>query len=220
MRRTPDNRLRTGFFHHLEMLPEVELTENGFAVLTATETVPEEMVEFSAANTCPSELAERACCHFYLEDYRFERVWSNSVDGLSSIRQFQCVAQPDFSLFTDMPEPIQKWNKYRSNLLAAWWSARGVDVIPNLVWSDEASYEWCFEGIPSGSVVCTSAVGCLRNKEAMELWEDGFRAAMEAVKPKKVLIVGKVPDIDYHGVEVIGYKNLRLERVRNGRTRK
>lgn len=179
MRRTEDNRLRTAKFHHLEMLHDVRLTDKGFAIIEATETIPDEICEFSGADVYPNVLKKKAGIHFYLDDYRFERVWTNPSRYLETLKSFKCVIQPDFSLYLDMPRPIQEWNKYRSNLLAAWWQKQGVEVIPNLVWSDEESFEFCFEGIPKHSVVATTAVGCLRNKEAHKLWQEGFKEALD-----------------------------------------
>lgn len=216
MRQGLDSRLRTADFHKLWMLDFVELTEQGYAKVPATDVVPDEYSDFSMYGMVPLVFKRIAACHFYLDDYRFERVWNKPEMYLDILSDYKAVIQPDFSLYRDMPVPIQKWNKYRSNLLAAYWAAKGIPVVPNLVWSDESSYEWCFEGIPKNSVVSTTALGAIRDKEAYAMWKDGFTAALEATQPHTVLFYGQIPDYEFpSGVVVKAYKNRRVERVRN-----
>ena len=36
---------------------------------------------------------------------------------LELLEQFAFVVEPDFSMYLDFPEPLQKWNHYRNQLL-------------------------------------------------------------------------------------------------------
>lgn len=65
--------------------------------------------------------------------------------------------------------------------------------MPTVSWSDPSSYEWCFDGIEEGSCVACSSVGCLRNKEAKQVFIDGFIYMVDKIKPSKILMVGKLP---------------------------
>jgi Domain of unknown function (DUF4417) len=45
----------------------------------------------------------RAAVHFFLDNYRFETVWTRPKRGLSRIRSVGAALAPDFSLWRDMP---------------------------------------------------------------------------------------------------------------------
>lgn len=212
------NKYRTANFHNLELLKKVQVDEEGFPIVGRSEVVPDEFVDFSGATSTKKELKSRAACHFYLDDYRFERIWTYPEKYFELLKSFKCVIQADFSLYLDMPRAIQMWNKYRSNLLAAWWQAEGIEVVPSLVWSDRESFDFAFKGLPRGGVYATTAVGC-HSGEAKKFWEAGMAYALEELKPETLLFFGKVPVYDFGDTWVISYKNTRLERVRNGRKR-
>ena len=54
--------------------------------------------------------------HFFLDDYQFERIWRQPEKYLPVLKRFQCSLSPDFSLFADMPLPLQIYNTYRNRL--------------------------------------------------------------------------------------------------------
>ena len=128
--------------------------------------------------------------HFFLDDYRFETVWTQPRRSLSRIMRAGISLTPDFSLWREMPLAMQLWQVYRSRWCGAWMNSNGVDVIPTVSWSTPASYEFCFAGIPTGSVVAVSTVG-IRGDEA----EKGFRRGLEemlfSLLPEVVLVYGR-----------------------------
>lgn len=40
--------------------------------------------------------------HFFLYDYKFERVWKNPDADLEKLRRYRAVLSPDFSMYTEM----------------------------------------------------------------------------------------------------------------------
>ena len=134
---------------------------------------------------------ENKVVHFYLDDYQFERVWSSPERYLDLLSRFRAVCTPDFSQYTDFPRIVNMFNHYRKQWCGAFWQEHGITVIPTLCWSDEASFEYCFDGIPEGATVTVSTVGAWKHRESRELWLEGYRKALEALKPKQVLLVGK-----------------------------
>lgn len=70
----------------------------------------------------------------------------------------------------------------------------GVNIIPNVRWSDKSSFEYCFLGIPKNSVVSISTHGCIRSKKQRETFKVGLDAMLEELKPVKVLVHGHMPD--------------------------
>ncbi|MDF7641712.1 DUF4417 domain-containing protein [Bifidobacterium sp. ESL0784] len=179
---------RTYGIYHLDLLQQIKLTEDGMPVIHPCEAMPTRLIGFNNAKT-----SRRIDCgvHFFIDDYQFQRVWNRPEDYTDLLARFQCMLTPDFSLYTDMPAPMLRWNCYRNRLLGAWWQAQGLQVIPTLQWSRPSSYEYCFDGLPHHSTVAVSTVGVLNDRKATRLWVRGFREALEMLEPSKVLFYGK-----------------------------
>lgn len=95
---------------------------------------------------------------FYAEDYRFESaIWDKSVEFLEKLKKVQPAAlvQADFSVWRDDPPAVQIWNTYRSRYLARYWQEAGWNIIPNISFADEQTWEWIFDGIPK-SIPCAA----------------------------------------------------------------
>jgi hypothetical protein len=136
---------------------------------------------------------QAAACHFFLDDYRFESVWSKPERALSRCAAVGAALTPDFSLWRDMPRAMQLWQVYRSRWCGAWLLHHGVDIVPTVSWSTPDTYGFAFAGIPTGSVVAVSTVGIWRDPVARELFADGVTAMCEQLQPALVLVYGKPP---------------------------
>lgn len=148
------------------------------------------MIGFNYAMT--EKKPEDKILHFFLDDYQFDRVWNNPDAYLGVLSRFKAVVSPDFSLYIDFPTVIQHYNNYRRQWCGAYWQENGVTVIPTVRWSDEASFEWCFDGIPKHSLVCISTVGGFKEKAVAERWMKGYNKALEVLEPSHILFYGKV----------------------------
>ena len=135
------------------------------------------------------QCAKNSILHFYVDDYQFERCWANPNNYIDHLKKFKYVISPDFSLYADLPKAHQIWNCYRNRLLAAFWQARGVKIIPNVSWGDESSFAWCFDGILQNSVVAISTVGTRGNKKA---FLRGYRRMLKVLKPTQIIVYGKI----------------------------
>lgn len=102
---------------------------------------------------------ERKGVHFFLDDYQFMRLWVDPDKYIGMLQQFAYVMSPDFSMYTDFPKALQLYNHYRKHWLGAYWQDHGIKVIPTICWSNKESFEWCFDGEPTQSVVAVSSVG-------------------------------------------------------------
>lgn len=131
--------------------------------------------------------------HFFLDDYQFVRLWSNVNNYIPMLQQYDYVMSPDFSMYRDYPFPLQLYNHYRKHWLAAYMQENGIKVIPSICWSDESSYEWCFDGEPTHSVVAVSSVGTGQNKYSREFFLQGYEEMYRRLKPTKVLFYGSIP---------------------------
>ncbi len=144
--------------------------------------------------------------HFFLDDYRFETVWTRPYKALEALRPYTMVLSPDFSLYRDWPLMLQLWNIYRNRWCGRFWQEQGFTVIPTVSWSTYPSYDFCFLGVPQRSIVAVSAVG-INLQEPLEhrLFLDGFTEMVRQLAPQIVLSYGPVPAACHELVKVKSY---------------
>lgn len=157
---------------------------------------PREWINFGAAASVDPRKRASFGVHFFVDDYKFERVWNDPETYVSLLSDFAVVTSPDFSLYRDYPLALQIWNHYRKHWCGAYWQSRGVRVIPTIAWSDTASFSWCFDGEPTGGVIATSSLGCLarKDREARENFLAGYREMVRRLRPTKVIFYGAIPE--------------------------
>jgi hypothetical protein len=150
-----------------------------------------------------------AFVHFYIFDQYFDGpygIWSGcSPDCYESKKGFRLsrfggcdgLIAPDFSLYGDMPLAMQIWNVYRSRAFGYWMTTQGYPVIPNVRWTDEESFEFCFDGIPQGSVVAVGTLGCATDTGEKNYFARGFEELIKRIRPRLIIIYGTIfPEID------------------------
>ena len=214
-------RLKTDSSYNLPEMYEFSVLEGsesawGIPKLAPVDFVPDKLIGF---NYVKSYREERSCVgvHFFIDDYQFERIWRQTATYAGVFLEHQCVIQPDFSLYTDMPLAQQINNVYRNAFCAKVWQKLGVTVIPCLLWSTPESYQFCFDAIPKHSTVCVSTVGTKKRKDSRELFEQGMTEAIKQTKPERILLYGGNPGFDFGDIEVIEYKANTAFGGRNGR---
>lgn len=163
--------------------------------------------------------------HFFLDDYRFETAWSSPERLLPRVKAVGATLTPDFSLWRDMPRPAQVWNVYRNRWCGAYWQSEGVEVIPTACWGTSDTFDFCFDGIPSGSTVAISSMGIRSSVLDIELFRDGVKELISRTQPQRVLAYGQLrfcDDIDLPDVrEYPTFWDRRRRRVEHdGRQRK
>ena len=144
--------------------------------------------------------------HFFKNDNRFESLYErpyskNATGKLKQLAQYTAVCTPDFSLYPEMPEPVGKMQIFKSRWCGAHWQAHGLCVFPTITWSDESSYEYCFDGIPRYSVVVISTLGCSRFKLQFLA---GYEKMLEILQPKTIICYGD-PFKEMRGGNIISF---------------
>lgn len=197
-------RLRTDDYYNLGVVNNSHTAgKYDMPVLDPCDHIPEKLLPFNYAKTTQDS---SYTLHFFKDDYQFERLWNNPEKYLELIQGFDAVLTPDFSLYMDMPLPMQQWNEYRRRALGTYWQRNGVTVIPTLSWTDERSYGFCFDGLPKRATLATSTVGVKSSEEATEIWKAGMAEALKRLKPKRLLLYGGRIDFDFRKTEVIEYE--------------
>lgn len=168
----------------------------GIPILQATQTYGSNFLRFCDWKECSDP--QNYIAHFFYDDYKFISAWREPEKYLERLQRFKAVVSPDFSLYTDFPRALQILSCYRRNWCGAFWSQNGIDVIPDVIWGDEQSYVYCFEGLPKHSVVAVSSVGVKRDKDWNgkdgDLFRAGWNAMLERLEPTKILYYGDVID--------------------------
>lgn len=210
-------RLKTDRAYNLDAVNADDCNANGYPELAAAMAKPGSLVGFNYAKSMPDGDKHGAGCHFFIDDYQFERVWTSPSRYIDVLRWFGCVLTPDFSLYMDMPLPMMAWNHYRSQALGLYWQREGLRVVPTLSWAGPDSYAFCFEGVPRGGTVAVSTVGVKGNDSALDVWRSGMAEAMRRLEPSRVLLYGGDIGFDFGGCDVVKYANGVTERMANGR---
>ena len=132
--------------------------------------------------------------HFFIDDYQFERIWSRPYDYINLLKQVNGVITPDFSMYRDMPKAIQIYNCYRNRAIARYLQDQGISIVPTVSWSDESSFEFCFDGIPKNSAVAISSNRCILDKQAKKYFLSGFNKMLNVINPEQIIFIGSVPN--------------------------
>lgn len=138
--------------------------------------------------------------HFFLDDYRFRSaVWYNLDRTTYSIGKYDYVFTPDLSLWRDLPTDFyNKENVFRTRFIGAYWQSCGYSVIPTASWGDLSSFSYCFEGLPTHSVIAISGMGNRKSEDAFNRWCYGIRRLEEAVSPIMIIVYGE--EVDVQGI--------------------
>lgn len=171
--------------------------------------LPEKVLPFSKAL---SSKTFDSWIHFYEADEKFERLWNNPKKYLPVIKKFKGVISPDYSLYYDMPLVMQEWNTYRGKALGHWFAENRVEVIPNVRWGDERTFNLATLGIEQGKTIAVGTHGCIKTIEGKRMFIRGFDYVLQALKPKTVIVYGKMPEKIFclarlYGVQLICFES-------------
>lgn len=186
-------------------------------VMRAVDYVPSKLVGF---NQVLSKSGYNACVHFFIDDFKFLTVWRNLHVQIDRLKKYEGCFSPDFSLYTDYPLSTQLFNVYRNMTVGQHFQRMGLICVPTASWSDERSYEFCFDGLPNESTLAISTVGIQgkgkRAKEATRLYRQGVKELIDRKHPTRLLIYGSEVDADYGNVELVHYKNTNTAAFNQG----
>lgn len=146
--------------------------------------------------------------HFFLYDYRFERVWKHPDHDLEKLSRYWAVLSPDFSMYLEMARVCQIYNVFRNRWCGAYWASKGMRVVPTVNWGDESTFKFCFDGIERGSVVAVSTymASAHDNREDQKDWFlAGYNEMLRRIEPEKIIcyntpfpeMQGEIVPVDY-----------------------
>ena len=190
---------------------------------TTAASLPKQMVTWEEAKQLhkkhlakgESDYHEDAFVNWYLDDYKFDGVhgiWHDYDQALRILRHFSGAITPDFSTYQDFPEAIKTYATYRMRAYGYWLGKNGISIINNVRWGTEETYNYCFEGIPTHSVVAIGTVGggprLLVNRSR---FEQGLLRMVEVLKPHTILVYGSENGDCFDTLKKIGIKIISFQ---------
>lgn len=160
-------------------------------VISATDALPSEMQPFSQAM---SSRTKRGWVHFYEDDVKFERIWNNPERYIEALSAFDGVITPDFSIYRDMPKVMQEWNIYRSRAFGYALQRARNNVIVNLRFGDERTYETACLGIPKRASFAVGSHGNLKDPDDRRYFSAGLDYAVQKIEPRVIIVYGSAPE--------------------------
>lgn len=125
--------------------------------------------------------------HFYVDDYRFDRVYTNPDKTFYKYAQYRFLLTPDFSLYAEMPMWLQIANVAKNRWCGAYWQSKGLKVIPTISWSTSLSYSFCFDGVERDAIVSVGMIGCKNSKIN---FLRGYDKMLEILNPQAIICYG------------------------------
>lgn len=167
--------------------------EPGIPVLLDVDNaqIPKAMLPFEKIKKAENK---RQYVHFYMHDKYFARVLTATDKYVDLLKQFDGVITPDCTMLVGQAPCIQQTNTYFNRAIGFYLQKQGIPVIPNIRWSDESSFDYCFLGVPKHKIVCVSTHGCIRSNRDRELWRVGTEEMLRVLEPTDVLVHGYMPD--------------------------
>lgn len=147
------------------------------------------LIGFDKINTNDTKHFNRMV-HFFLYDYKFERVWKNPDTDLEKLKFYRAVFSPDFSMYVQMAPVLQLYNTFRNRWCGAYFASKGIRVIPTVSWGNENTFEFCFDGIEKGSTVAVSTYMVSEHdnrQDQKEFFLKGYNEMLRRIEPEKII---------------------------------
>lgn len=125
--------------------------------------------------------------HFFVDDYRFSGIYDNPERTIERYSQYAFLLTPDFSTYADMNLWRQLESVVKNRWVGAYWQSKGLTVVPTVSWSTSRSFDFCFDGIETHSIVAVSTLGC---KKAKLDFMRGYEIMLEKIQPELIICFG------------------------------
>lgn len=177
--------------------------------------LPSNIIPFDRLGT----IVDGEWVHFYVHDRRF-------VNFLSKRNRYGAVVNRaggfigiDNSIYRDLPLAEQIHSCYLNRAVDYYLTKKGKTVVPNVSWGDWRSYEFCCDGISSGTTIAVSTYGCCRSAIDKSHFEDGLSFVVGRLQPYSIVVYGAVwrrlsEYIRYHDLNVMVIPSWRSGKVK------
>lgn len=155
--------------------------------------------------------------HFFLYDYKFESIWNKPNTYVEKLKKYKAVLSPDFSMYIEMNRTLKLYNTFRNRWCGAYLASKGIKVISTVNWGNEDTFDFCFDGIPKGSIVAVSTYMVREHNnhsDQKEFFMKGYNEMLRRIEPSKIICYSEPfpemqGDIIYVDYELSGWKYLK-----------
>ena len=169
---------------------------------TTADEIPTEIITWTEAvsiynkeRTKNIEFFYDAFICFYEDDYKFDSpntgIWFHPYDAYKIIRHFAGIITPDYSTYQDFPLPLKIYNTYRMRAFGYWIGKLEIQVINNLRWGTDETYDFSAEGIPVNSIIAIGTVGgspqMIINRNR---FNTGLNEMVKRLNPHTIIVYG------------------------------
>lgn len=154
-------------------------------------SIPKELISFEKLRTSDTK---RGYIHFYNHDKIFANFIADVNSYIPLLQEYDGVITPDCSLAIGQLDYLQMTNTYFNRAVGVYLQKNGIPVIPNVRWSDENSFKYCFNGLPTKSILAISTHGCIKSNEQKRIFRLGLIKMLQVLEPTNVIVHGYMPD--------------------------
>lgn len=152
--------------------------------------IPKALIPFNKIN---KEIDKSKYVHFYIHDYQFSQILTSTNKYIDRLKQFDVVITPDCSMLIGQSKCLQQTSTYFNRAVGLYLQKQGIPIIPNIRWSDEKSFEYCFLGVPKHYILSISTHGCIRSKKQKEIFKLGLGEMIQRLEPSSIIVHGYMP---------------------------
>lgn len=134
--------------------------------------------------------------HFFLDDYKFEQIWTRPYDYIQLFQHYGNIVSPTFSIWSNQPYALNLFNMYRSRWCTRFYQEQGINVLVDVRWSDERSYDFAFSGIRRQTPVIVNTVGT-RYLENRRMFTKGFEEMLRVLEPSMLYVYGEYMPVQF-----------------------
>lgn len=207
-------------FKYSKYLKGAELVgPEGFPRIQPTQSIPQNVISFNEWRD--KRYPEGYWVDHFIDDYRFNCVYSNCGRYLDHYRKADGVIGTDFSAYRDMPAYRRKESVGKNREIDYFLQQNGIDVIPVVSYAYPRDFEWCLDGLPPNSSIAISTNGSMQNFVSHEMFIEGAIEVQKRLNPSHLIIAGgPVPELDALFDNIVYYPNfsqrLSMRRRKNG----
>lgn len=188
---------------------------NGFPIIKPySYSLPEHFVRFDKRRTVSAP--SKTMLHFYMYDCDFLKVLRRPELYIEELKQYHSVVFPDASQYINMPSYRRRCNNGINKEIGQLWQKAGVRVVVNATWSDSESFNYCFDGLPTGCMIAINSMGIKTNPYSIYLWRKGYEQTLKRLQPSHIIRYGD--HIYGEDVTISTYFDVEhLNRMHNGK---
>jgi hypothetical protein len=130
--------------------------------------------------------------HCFVDDWRIEAIWRHPYKMIDRFMLCQTVIAPDFTVEKNDPAIHAIYQVWRSRVIACWWQAHGLTVIPALQWSRASINHFLFAGLDQCEIVAVRSP----TRGHVDEWRQCAEQFLSIHQPKLVLHFGTQAGLD------------------------